>query len=108
MKAPENLTLVARKAGISEELALKLWRCSASEAEILLGTCTSPEYHHRAMQGFLSRVDDESPNPIRQHAPHITWAWQQQERLSRLSLRVFHQACHDWNYAWRDCLKKAA
>ena len=37
MKAPKILPWIARKAGISDELALKLWRRAISEAEYLAG-----------------------------------------------------------------------
>ena len=37
MKAPKILPWVARKAGITDELALKLWRRAVGEAEFLTG-----------------------------------------------------------------------
>jgi hypothetical protein len=37
MNAPKILPWIARKAGISDELALKLWRRAVSEAEYLTG-----------------------------------------------------------------------
>ena len=40
MNAPKILPWIARKAGISDELALKLWRRAVSEAEYL--TASSP------------------------------------------------------------------
>jgi cysteine synthase len=44
MQAPKILPWIARKAGISDELALKLWRRAASEAEYLTGQSTGSEY----------------------------------------------------------------
>ena len=37
VKAPKILPWIARKAGISDELALKLWRRAISEAEYITG-----------------------------------------------------------------------
>lgn len=108
MKAPQILPWVAHKAGISEELALKLWRRAASETELRLGTCQGPEYHRLTNQYFLSLADDESSNQTCQLSPRITWAWQQQQRMSRLSMQIFEQAWFDWNCCWQDCLRQAA
>ena len=44
MQAPKILPRIAHKAGISEELALKLWRRAASEAECLCGKADGAEY----------------------------------------------------------------
>jgi hypothetical protein len=44
MKAPKILPWIARKAGISDELALKLWRRAISEAEYLTGKTEGSEY----------------------------------------------------------------
>lgn len=108
MKAPQILPWVAHQAGISEELALKLWRRAASETELRLGTCQGSEYHRLTQEYFLSLADDESPNQNCQLAPRITWAWQQQQRLSRLSMQAMQRAWADWSDCWQDCLKKAA
>jgi hypothetical protein len=44
MNAPKILPWIARKAGISDELALKLWRRALSEAEYLTGKAEGSEY----------------------------------------------------------------
>lgn len=106
MQAPQILPWVAQQAGISEQLALKLWRRAASEAELRLGTCQSPEYHRLARETFLSLADDESSNPDCQLSPRFTWAWQQQQRLSRLSMQVWQKVWLDWNPCWQDEYKE--
>ena len=58
MKAPKILPWIARKAGISDELALKLWRRAASEAEYLTGKAQGSEYYGLAVERFLSIVED--------------------------------------------------
>ena len=45
MKAPKILPWIARKAGISDELALKLWRRAVSEAEYLTGKQEGNEFN---------------------------------------------------------------
>jgi hypothetical protein len=110
MKAPMILPWVARRAGISEELALKLWRRAASEAEIRLGTTQGSDYHSLVSEYFLSLADDESPSHCRQPALSMGWTWRQQQRISRLSMLAAQNVWCDWNEQWQDCycLRKAA
>ena len=50
MKAPKILPWIARKAGITDELALKLWRRAISEAEYLTGQAEGSEYWNLAIE----------------------------------------------------------
>lgn len=59
MKAPKILPWIARKAGISDELALKLWRRAISEAEYLTGRADGSEYWGLAIERFLDIVEEE-------------------------------------------------
>lgn len=102
MQAPMILPWVARKAGISPELALKLWRRAASETELRLGTCQSPDYHRLAAERFLSLAEDESCAPACQPAGHITWICRHHRRLFRLSIIAAQQTWNDWNGLWQD------
>ncbi len=58
MKAPKILPWIARKAGISDELALKLWRRATSEAEYLTGKAEGSEYWGLAIERLLDIVED--------------------------------------------------
>lgn len=107
MKAPSILPAVAHRAGISEALALKLWRRASSETEWRLGVSDGPEYHRMATEAFLSLADDESSNQGCQLSPRFTWVWRQQHRLSFLSMLAFERTWQDWNTCWQDCLKEA-
>lgn len=105
MKAPQFLPWVAKRANISEELALKLWRRAAGEAEILIGSCKTPEYYARTNEHFLALVEAESEraHAIPCHlapAPRLTWIWQHQKRMSRLSMIATENACRRWQQAW--------
>ena len=59
MKAPKILPWIARKAGISDELALKLWRRATSEAEYLTGKAEGSAYWGLAVERLLDIVEDE-------------------------------------------------
>ncbi len=60
MNAPKILPWIARKAGISDELALKLWRRALSEAEYLSGNPEGSAYWGLAIERFLAIVEDET------------------------------------------------
>lgn len=115
MRAPQILPWVAKQAGISEELALKLWRRAAGEAEILVGNSNSSDYFSRANEHFLALVEAESEqaNAAPCHltpAPRLTWIWQHQSRMSRLSMMAAEKAYRQWQGAWQGLyrLRKAA
>ena len=107
MQAPMILPWVASKAGLSEELTLKLWRRAAGEAEIRLGNHNSPEYHQQVMQHFLALVEAEAetahavPCRLDAAAPRLTALWHQQRRITRLSLLAAEQACRCWQETWK-------
>lgn len=101
MRAPMILPRIASQAGISEELALKLWRRAASDTELLLGESKSPNYYRLAIKQFLSLVDDESGaglNPM----PRLASALRNQSRMSQLSMAATQNALLNW----RDALQK--
>ncbi len=112
MNAPKILPWIARKAGISDELALKLWRRAASEAEYLTGKHDSSEYWGLAVERFLEHVEDEAgclPEPSLQPAPKLTWMWRHQTRMSLLSLMAAQHTYRLWQQNWQNyCQKEAA
>ena len=113
MKSPKILPWIARKAGISEELALKLWRRAVGEAEFLTGQSEGSEFWGLAIERFLSIVEDEAGalNPERlSPAPQMTWMWRHQSRMSLLSLMAAQNAYRYWQNTWESMypVKKAA
>jgi hypothetical protein len=99
MKAPKILPWVARKAGISDELALKLWRRAVSEAEYLTGKAEGSEYWGLAVERFLAIVEDEvgcTPTYQLTPAPRLSWMWHHQTRMSMLSLMAAQNAYRYW------------
>ncbi len=103
LTAPKILPWIARKAGISDELALKLWRRAVSEAEFLTGKAEGSNYWGLAVGRFLALVEDEagetpqySPSP----APRLSWMWHHQTRMSLLSLTAAQNTYRYWQNAW--------
>ena len=112
MQAPKILPWVTKRAGISEELALKLWRRAVGEAEYLSGQTAGSEFSGLAVERFLGLVEDEtSPAPsLLNPAPQLSWLCRHQTRVSLLSLLAAQNTYRIWQNAWNDLSwpKKAA
>ncbi|MFV0370595.1 MAG: hypothetical protein ACK5JI_02970 [Azonexus sp.] len=113
MQAPKILPWIAKRAGLSEELALKLWRRAVGEAEYLSGQTAGSEFSGLAVERFLSLVEDEAGPPapsLLSPAPQLSWLWRHQTRVSLLSLMAAQNTYRYWQNAWNDLswLKKAA
>lgn len=113
MKAPKILPWIAKKAGISDELALKLWRRALSEAEYLTGKSEGSEYWGLTIERFLSIVEDEVGHTTQYGltpAPQISWMWRHQSRMSLLSLMAAQNTYRFWQNTWSNIQpqKKAA
>lgn len=113
MKAPKILPWIAKRAGISEELALKLWRRALGEAEFLTGKAEGSEYWGLAVERFLCLVEDEAgalPQYKLEAAPRMSWMWHHQTRMSLLSLMAAQNAYRFWQNTWENMYlpKKAA
>lgn len=113
MNAPKILPWIAKKAGISDELALKLWRRAASETEYLTGKSSGSEYWGLAVERFLGIVEDEVGGTTGYGltpAPRLSWMWHHQTRMSLLSLMAAQNAYRYWQTTWEGMYgqKKAA
>lgn len=106
MKAPKILPWIARKAGISDALALKLWRRAAGEAEQLTGTAAGSEYWGLAVERFLDLAQEESTLQASRDllipAPKVDWMWRHQSRMSLLSLMAAQNAYRFWQHTWQN------
>lgn len=103
MNAPKILPWIASKAGISEALALKLWRRAVSEAEYLTGNSESAEFWGLAIERFLENIEDEtgiSPQYTLTPAPRMTWLLHHQNRMSMLGLTAAQNAYRFWQNTW--------
>lgn len=107
MKAPKILPWIAKKAGISEALALKLWRRAAGEAEALTGKTEGSEYWGLAVERFLDLAAEEATLPEASPdnlipAPRVDWMWRHQSRMSLLSLMAAQNAYRFWQHTWQN------
>jgi hypothetical protein len=112
LKAPKILPWIARKAGISDELALKLWRRAISEAEYITGKAEGSEYWGLAVKRFLDIVEDEV-GAVPQYglipAPKMSWMWRHQSRISLLSMMAAENTYRFWQTTWGNlCVPKKA
>ncbi len=113
MNAPKILPWIAKKAGISDELALKLWRRALSEAEYITGKAEGSEYWGLTIERFLSIVEDEvgtTPTYGLTPAPRLSWMWHHQTRMSLLSMMAAENTYRLWQNTWDNIYpqKKAA
>ncbi len=89
MKAPKILPWIANKTGISEDLALKLWRRAAGEAEEMTGCCDSSDYYRLAVERFIDLSQAEGNPILVRETPSVTcvfWLWRHQSRISSMHL----------------------
>lgn len=111
MNAPKTLPWIARKAGISDELALKLWRRALSETEYLLGKTEGSEYWKMAVERFLEIVEDENacaPQHSTTGIPQTSWMWRHQTRMSLLTLMAAQNTYRFWETTWENMAPKKA
>ena len=105
MKAPKILPWVARKAGITDELALKLWRRAVGEAEFLTGQAEGSAFCGMAIERFLAIVEDEAGATTADQlnaAPRVTWMLRHQSRMSLLSMMAAQNAYRFWQNTWEN------
>lgn len=109
MKAPKILPWIAHKTGISEELALKLWRRAAGEAEVMTGCCDSSDYYRVAVERFIDFAEAEGGRSVvRQTAGArtcLSWLWRHQNRLSKLNLITAQSLARLWQVKWNECFR---
>lgn len=100
MKAPKILPWVAHKAGISEELALKLWRRAAGEAEAMTGCCNSSDYYALAVERFIDFAESEGSGCVVRDsigsAASLFWLCRHQHRVSKLNLITAQNLIRLW------------
>lgn len=105
MKSPKILPWIARRAGISDALALKLWRRAAGEAEEITGHCDSSEYFGLAIERFIHLVEDESGVLVEREtllSADLAWLWRHQGRMSQLSLLAAQSTYRLWRSQWEN------
>lgn len=105
MKAPKILPWIAHKAGISEALALKLWRRAAGEAEELTGCCNSSDYYRLAVERLIDLAEAEGDKCAPREPllnPQLSWMWRHQNRMSQLNLLAAQNTYRLWQSNWNN------
>ena len=109
MQAPKILPWIAHKAGISQALALKLWRRAAGEAEELTGCCNSLDYYRLAVERFIDLSETEGekcakrdPRVCALPTPQVSWMWRHHNRISQLNLLAAQNTYRLWQSNWKD------
>ena len=104
MKAPKLLPWIARKAAISDELALNLWRRAAAEAEEIAGNRTSDEFCRLAVERLIDLCADESERTSSNGSftTQLAYLRRHQNRLVQLNLLAVRNTCRlvfdSWNH----------
>lgn len=100
MKAPKILPWIAHKTNISEELALKLWRRAAGEAEVIAGNCNSSDYYRLAVERFIDFAEAEGSRSVLRRTVGsrtcVSWVWRHQNRISKLNLITTENMLRLW------------
>ncbi len=100
MKAPKILPWIAHKTGISDELALKLWRRAAGEAEVMTGCCDSSDYYRLAVERFIDFAEAEGGQTVVRETAGtktcISWVLRHQNRVSKLNLITAQNLIRLW------------
>jgi len=108
MKAPKILPWIAHKTGISEELALKLWRRAAGEAEVMAGCCDSSDYYRLAVERFVDYAEAEGCRSVVRETTGsktcVSWLWRHQNRISKLNLITAQNLVRLWQSNWASFL----
>ncbi|MBK8524233.1 MAG: hypothetical protein IPL58_08945 [Betaproteobacteria bacterium] len=110
MKAPKLLPWIAKRAGVHEAVALKLWRRATGEAAMIVGNHDSSDFFRLSIERFISLVETEAGRcPLT--GSNVTWMWRHQARIASLSLTAAESTYRLWRNNWENFVsnqKKAA
>lgn len=109
MKAPKMLPWIAKRAGIAEAVALKLWRRAAGDAALIVGNHDSSDFFRLSVERFIRLVEEEAGrSPL--SGQNVTWMWRHQARLATLGLTAAESTYRLWRSNWENLVggKRAA
>jgi hypothetical protein len=100
MKVPKILPWLANRAGISEDLALELWRCAARETEMSIADCDSSDYYGRAIARLVDLAESEGKQSVVHGTvggeTRLSWSWRHQNRISKGQLLAVQNIGRLW------------
>lgn len=103
MQLPKILPWLARRAGIDDTLAAKLWRRAAGEAAVIAGNRRSSDFFRLAIERLISLIEAESG-----HSQAIggafAWLWPYQARIANLGFIATVSVGRAWQQGWRALL----
>ena len=106
MKTPKILPWVARKAGITDDHATKLWKRAVNEAATITGRQDGAEFHKLSVEHFLDHVEALGGGTVRHgysNTPaRLSWLWRHQGRMAIFGLMAAENAARFWQNAWND------
>ncbi len=108
MKVPKILPWIAHRAGISEDLALELWRRAGRETEMSTGDCDSSDYYGRAIARLIDLAESEGKQSIVHGTlggeTSLSWLWRHQNRISKSQLLAVQNIGRLWQANLNDFL----
>jgi hypothetical protein len=111
MKAPKIIPWIARKAGISEVLAVKLWKRAESETATLLKCHEGSEFHGRCVERFLDLVEASAGGAFRinyaDSPEKVSWIWRHQGKMALYGLTAAENATRFWQETWSNVVRPA-
>lgn len=100
MRAPKILPWIARRAGIDDRLALKLWRRAAGEAELIIGSRDSSDFSRLAVERFINLAEEEAGRTL--SGGNVNWLYRHQARMATLGLIAAESTYQLWQKNWAD------
>lgn len=94
---PKLLPWLARRAGVTTDLAEKLWRRAVGDTVELAGTACGEDFHRFAIERFLDLLEGECPVQDAEQAASSAWYWRYQRRMAAHSFKAANL-----NYQWLD------
>lgn len=80
---PKLLPWLARRAGVSDALAERLWRRATQEASAIAGASDTPEYHAMSVDRILNLLEVESNGDANFETDPHAWVWRHPQRMAR-------------------------
>jgi len=105
MNAPKILPWIAKRAGIGEALALKLWRRAVGEATLVVGNHDSSDFFRTSVERFITLVEAEAGRcPLT--GSNVTWMWRHQARMTSMGLIAAESTYRLWRKNWEEFVSR--
>ncbi|HEY5762869.1 MAG TPA: hypothetical protein VIS73_06650 [Rhodocyclaceae bacterium] len=106
--APKLLPWLARRAGVSNELAHRLWRRAIQEAAAIAGSDHSAEYHAVAIDRLLNLLEVESNGAANFETSTSAWRWRHPQRMARCAAVAAISITRIWSQLATDLSRRRA